>query len=631
MAVLGITNANDEITQYQMGRYINSNEAVWHILRFSIHERYPPVVHLSVHLENGQRVWFTESNALAQALNPHDTTLTAFFKLCQHDSFARTLLYVEVPKFYTWNSSKKEFIKRKQGAIVPDTEARQGDSLGRVYTIHPSNAECFYLRLLLHKVKGPVSFQALRTVDGVLCSTYRQACQHLGLLENDNHWEITLSEAGLSCLPSQLRSLFAIILTTCSPSDPKALWENHKDNLSEDYMRTARTANNNTNMVCSLQIYNQALIDIENICISINNKSLEHLGLTSPVRDRIDLADKDISREMNYDIDVLRSFISKNKPLLVSDQKVAYETIQRMIIDNKGGLIFLDAPGGTGKTYLLNLILADVRAKKEIAVAVASSGIAATLLCGGRTAHSAFKLPLSPQISDTPMCNISKNSGQGRVLKTCKLIVWDECTMANKKSLEALDRSLRDLRGNDQPMGGALLLLAGDFRQILPVIPKGTAADEVNACLKSSYLWGYVQKLTLSTNMRAHLGGDASAEVFAEQLLNIGNGKIPISLPPNLISFPPGFCQLMTSIEALIENVFPNIEANHTNYRWLRERAILAPKNDNVNVINTKIQEILPGTVTTYHSIDTVVEESQAVHYPVEFLNSLEPSGVPPH
>ncbi|XP_053967967.1 ATP-dependent DNA helicase PIF1-like [Anastrepha ludens] len=314
-------------------------------------------------------------------------------------------------------------------------------------------------------------------------------CQHLGLLENDNHWEITLSEAGLSCLPSQLRSLLAIILTTCSPSDPKALWENHKDDLSEDYMRAARAANDNTNLNCSLQIYNQALIDIENICISVNSKSLEHLGLHSPVRDRIDLADKDISRKMNYDIEALHTFISKSKPLLVTDQTVAYETIQGMIIDNKGGLIFLDAPGGTGKTFLLNLILADVREKKEIAVAVASSGIAATLLCGGRTAHSVFKLPLSMQISGTPMCNISKNSGQGRVLKTCKLIVWDECTMAHKKSLEALDRSLRDLRGNDQPMGGALLLLAGDFRQILPVIPKGTAADEVNACLKSSYLW----------------------------------------------------------------------------------------------------------------------------------------------
>lgn len=60
--------------------------------------------------------------------------------------------------------------------------------------------------------------------------------------------------------------------------------------------------------------------------------------------------------------------------------------------------------------------------------------------------------------------------------------------MAHKKSLEALDRCLNDFRANDRPMGGALLLLAGDFRQTLSVIPKSTPADELNAYLKASYL-----------------------------------------------------------------------------------------------------------------------------------------------
>jgi ATP-dependent DNA helicase PIF1 len=75
-----------------------------------------------------------------------------------------------------------------------------------------------------------------------------------------------------------------------------------------------------------------------------------------------------------------------------------------------------------------------------------------------------------------------------KVLKNCKLIIWDECTMVHKRSLEALDRTLKDLRNNNRRFGGAMILLAGDFRQTLPVIPKSTAADELNACLKSSYL-----------------------------------------------------------------------------------------------------------------------------------------------
>ena len=52
----------DEIVKYQAGRYISSNEAVWRILSFPIHEPSPAVVHLAVHLQNGQHVYFLESN-----------------------------------------------------------------------------------------------------------------------------------------------------------------------------------------------------------------------------------------------------------------------------------------------------------------------------------------------------------------------------------------------------------------------------------------------------------------------------------------------------------------------------------------------------------------------------------------
>lgn len=85
------------------------------------------------------------------------------------------------------------------------------------------------------------------------------------------------------------------------------------------------------------------------------------------------------------------------------------------------------------------------------------------------------------------------------------------------------------------------------------------------------------------------------------------------------------------SIEAVIEKVYPDIAINHANHDWLRGRAILAPKNDDVRRVNDLIQLQLPGEVQTYKSIDTVIEQDQAVHYPSEFLNSLIPSGMPPH
>ncbi|GBP66695.1 hypothetical protein EVAR_79050_1 [Eumeta japonica] len=106
----------------------------------------------------------------------------------------------------------------------------------------------------------------------------------------------------------------------------------------------------------------------------------------------------------------------------------------------------LDAPGGTGKTFVISLILAEIRSNNGIALAVASSGIAATLLDGGRTAHSVFKLPLNIQNNPDAVCNIKKQSSMATVLKRCKLIIWDECTMAHKHSLEALNRTLKDIK-----------------------------------------------------------------------------------------------------------------------------------------------------------------------------------------
>ncbi|GFW17625.1 ATP-dependent DNA helicase [Trichonephila clavipes] len=154
--------------------------------------------------------------------------------------------------------------------------------------------------------------------------------------------------------------------------------------------------------------------------------------------------------------------------------------------------------------------------------------------------------------------------------------------MSHKKALEVLDRTLRDFRGNRRIFGGALILLSGDFRQTLPIIPRSTPADELHACLKSSVLW-------------------------------------------------PNFCKITESIDELVQKVFPNIAQNYKNHQWLSTRAILAAKNIDVNTINFTIQHGIPSETTTYKSIDTVENQDEVVNYPTEFLNSLDLPGMPPH
>ncbi|GFS53902.1 ATP-dependent DNA helicase [Trichonephila clavipes] len=78
------------------------------------------------------------------------------------------------------------------------------------------------------------------------------------------------------------------------------------------------------------------------------------------------------------------------------------------------------------------------------------------------------------------------------------------------------------------PILNIMLIQSGDFRQTLPVIPRSTYADEINACLKSSPLWRNVEKLQLKINMRVQMLQDPSAETFSKQLLDIGDGKVAI-------------------------------------------------------------------------------------------------------
>ncbi|XP_003737355.1 ATP-dependent DNA helicase PIF6-like [Galendromus occidentalis] len=219
----------------------------------------------------------------------------------------------------------------------------------------------------------------------------------------------------------------------------------------------------------------------------------------------------------------------------------------------------------------------------------------------------------------------------GKMLQICELIIWDECTNAHREALEALDRLLTDLRNNENLFGGALILLSGDFRQTLPVIPRATPADEIGACSKASKLLRHVKMLYLKINMRVLRDNDTSASTFANQLLDIGCGKMQANGDTQTVTLPKNFCTLTASQEELIQNVFPNITENHRDHKWLSTRAVLAPTNNDVNTINSSILNEISGNEKTYTSIDIMLNQEEAVNHPIEFLNSLDIPGLPPH
>ena len=100
------------------------------------------------------------------------------------------------------------------------------------------------------------------------------------------------------------------------------------------------------------------------------------------------------------------------------------------------------------------------------------------------------------------MCNIDRHPELLALIRDAKLILWDEAVMANRRMFEAVERSLKQYLGNETPFGGKLMVFGGDFRQILPVVVRGTAAQTVAACINKAYFWRHVRCMRLIKNMR---------------------------------------------------------------------------------------------------------------------------------
>jgi ATP-dependent DNA helicase PIF1 len=279
----------------------------------------------------------------------------------------------------------------------------------------------------------------------------------------------------------------------------------------------------------------------------------------------------------------------------------------------QGGVFFLHGYGGTGKTYMWRTLASALRSKQEIVLTVATSGIAALLLPGGRTAHSKFKLPV-PTL-DNSMCKIKFEDDHADLLRTTKLIIWDEAPMAHKYCFEALDRTLRDIMSetsnSDKIFGGKVVVFGGDFRQILPVIPRGSRSDIVHSALNASYIWDHCKVLTLTKNMR--LGQGASSEDnkeiedFSKWLLKVGEGRLSepndgtaeIEIPPEIL-----ITDYEEPIKGIVDSTYPNFLDNYNNYEYLLSRAILASTIEVVDTINDYVLGLMEGNLSQFSNIN---------------------------
>nr|GEX09990.1 uncharacterized protein [Tanacetum cinerariifolium] len=403
----------DEIKDFLNCRYLSACEAAWRIYGFEIHYRTPSIEWFLFHLKDEQQVIFDATESIDYAVD---------------------------------KSSKQSIWTRR----------KQGKSLGRIHHVPQSWGELYYLHTILNKVRGPMEWDDLKKVDDVLYPTYRDACYARGLLQDDKEYIDGILEASLWGIGDYLRSIFVMLIMTNSMSRPEIVWEKTWMKLAEDVLNVKRIK----------QDLELSDIQRKNICLSYiecmlrsNNWSLKDIQ-NMPFPDQeytMDGYNRLIYDETSYDKDQLQKEHVKLYRSLTTEQKGIYSAVMDFIDNNKGGMFFVYGYGGTEKTYLYKTMSAALRSKGDIVLNVASSGIAALLLEGGRTAHSRFAIPIN--VVEDSMCHIAADSDLADLIRKANLNIWDEAPMISRHYYEAFDRTLQILlvitNGGNGKVGGA--------------------------------------------------------------------------------------------------------------------------------------------------------------------------------
>ncbi|KAL1225085.1 hypothetical protein V5N11_019217 [Cardamine amara subsp. amara] len=621
----------NEIKKYFDARYVSACEATWRILENPIHFRTTAVEKLHFHLEGEHVVIYRDKDSVEKVLNRPNIQFLAWFDCNRNYPCARSLLYAELPTLFVYNAKEKILTLRKRGKTI-----------GRLQYIPPSAGQLFYLRVILNHKRGAVSYDDLKTVNNVVCESFKEACFLLGLLDDDKEYIEGIKEASFTVKAPFVRKLFVIMLLSGTLTKPELVWEKTWNILSEDIQDKKRSDWKKPALKLSAdQLKNYTLVELQKL-LRRNGSSLARFVKMPMADENFGAEDENLMLhdERNYNQEEMLKDLNDNLCKLTEEQKAIYDKIVYAAKNKKGGVFFIYGFGGTGKTFLWTLLSAALRTEGDIVINVASSGIASLLLKGGRTAHSRFSIPINPHEFST--CNIKPGSHLAELLFKSSLIIWDEAPMMGKYCFESLDRSLRDITKDpdNRLFGGKVVVFGGDFRQILPVIPKGSRADIVLASLNSSDIWDDVTVLKLTKNMRLMAEKDQQKakeiDEFSKWILDIGDGKINepndgevlIDVPEDLL-----ITKCNDPIQAIVFEVYGSAINEEKDPKFFQSRAILCPTNLDVEMINDCMLSLL--SEKTYLSSDSIcptdVNAKDDSVFSPEFLNSIKASGLPNH
>lgn len=579
----------NEIEAHLSGRLLSCSEAVWRFLGLPLHKEWPPVMRLHIHLPNEQCVVFdptADSEDIHHACESSTSTLLQWFELNKQDPAARSLLYTRVPEHYTWSQSNRQWSKRRTKAV----------QIGRTFSVSHRNTELFSLRRLLDVVAGATRWEDLLAVDGVIYSTFLEACKARGMSRDGDADVVAAFQhvSATNCSLVGMRREFALLLLHSSCQNPVALFEMFAADLCEHGNVTAAT--------CAA-----ALMEIEDVFME-NGRSIVELGFQLPdmAHVRAPLA---CFRQHAFDQQQCLEESERYVSLFTSEQHHAMAAICDSVegVTTAAPRLFsILSSAGTGKSLFINGVTWRLRAQNRIVLNVAASALAATVLAGGRTAHSCFRIPI-PALS-TSYCGLK--GGERQLLRQSSVIFYDEISMVSTDVADTLDRSLREIMSQpDLPFGGKVVCFSGDFKQLLPVVPGSRNLNTVQEC----DWWRHCQPIRFTVNWRA-----AANPVYSAFLNDVGNGTISsVEVPPE---------SRACDVAELVQRVYGTDLLTVPRSR----RLILALTLESCRMLNDHCLDQIPGQAAFVNASDVTQGHRDLDAYPDDYIASLQVQGAPP-
>ncbi|KAF8105368.1 hypothetical protein N665_0158s0050 [Sinapis alba] len=305
-----VVQKKNEFQDFFDCRYISACEGSWRIFKFAIHYRSTSVEKLQFHLE-GKQTFFSKAKIKFKQLV---------------DSFARTIPYIQIPNFYTYDSTRKKFNRRKKRF-----------SVGRINYAPRLQENSYYLRVLLNIVTGPTSYADMKTFRGVLYPSYKEACFARGLLDDDKEYIDDILRKSFNGFASSLCQVFVIMLLSGSLSTPEDVWEKTWEYFSEDIEHTRRQLLNRSVMMIKKEF---ALQEIEKI-MRHNGSSLSLFESMPQIRmNSTNDSNVLIADERNYNREELRAAVDSDTQKMTDEQKNIYDEIMDAVKEDKGGMFF---------------------------------------------------------------------------------------------------------------------------------------------------------------------------------------------------------------------------------------------------------------------------------------------------